>query len=251
MSVSGIDKFKNAMQGFESSYVLIGGSACSLLMAEYGAEFRATKDLDIVILSDRPDDGFAKALWTFVKEGNYEPWARSDSNICFYRFVKPRKTGYPSMLELFARHPEFPLSNKQSEITPLPFKEDISSLSAILLDDDYYAFLLDGLSSIDGISVLDAAHLIPLKMRAHIDLNNRRNADQHVNSADLKKHRKDAIRLLEIIPDDTALALPAKIKADAKQFIGTIEDTDFRIDQLKVGFNRQQAAKRLKELCGV
>ena len=35
-------------------------------------------------------------------------------------------------------------------LTPLPMDEDISSLSAILLDDDYYEFLKQGKVTVDG-----------------------------------------------------------------------------------------------------
>lgn len=34
-------------------------------------------------------------------------------------------------------------------MTPLPMDEDISSLSAILLDDDYYQFLKQGTITVD------------------------------------------------------------------------------------------------------
>ena len=104
MSVAGIDKFRNAMTGFEDDYVLIGGSACDLLMGERGVEFRATKDLDVVVLADHAGKGFARALWSFVRAGGYEPWASSGGAIRFYRFASPSAPGYPRMLELFARH---------------------------------------------------------------------------------------------------------------------------------------------------
>lgn len=42
MSVEGIGLFREAMGGFEGSYALIGGSACDLLLAEQGTNFRPT-----------------------------------------------------------------------------------------------------------------------------------------------------------------------------------------------------------------
>lgn len=251
MSVQGIEAFREAMTGLEGSYALIGGGACDLLLADQGAEFRATKDLDIVVLTDGPVDDFAKALWKFISDGGYEPWRSKDEKVRFYRFVNPRRPGYPHMVELFARHPEFPLFDDESEIAPLPFDEDISSLSAILLDDDYYALLLEGLAVVDGISTLDEAHLIPLKMRAHIDLNDKHDAGAHVNSVDLKKHRKDVLRLLEFIPNDAVLDLPGKIKADAGRFISAVEDPAFRFDQLGLPLNRDEAISRLRTLCDI
>ena len=52
--------------------------------------------------------------------------------------------------------------------------EDISSLSAILLDDDYYEFLKQGKVTVDGVTVLDAAYLIPFKAKAWMDLTDRK-----------------------------------------------------------------------------
>lgn len=47
--------------------------------------------------------------------------------------------------------------------------EDTSSLSAILLNDDFYNFMLQGRAVVDGISVLRAEYLIPFKMFAWLD----------------------------------------------------------------------------------
>ena len=46
--VIGFTKFKEKFQGFENQYVLIGGTACDLLMENEELSFRATKDIDIV-----------------------------------------------------------------------------------------------------------------------------------------------------------------------------------------------------------
>lgn len=251
MSVRGIELFRDAMRGHEDSYVLIGGSACDLLMGAQGERFRATMDLDVVALSQGDDAGFAAALWSFVREGGYEPWTSSDGTLCFYRFVKPKETGYPHMIELFARHPGFRLAAEKSVIAPLPFDEDVSSLSAILLDDDYYQFILEGLVEVEGISTLDAAHLIPLKMRAHIDLAAKHASGAHVNTVDLKKHRKDVFRLLALIPTDTRVTLPAKLAEDALSFIETVHEPGFRIDQLSLGIGLDEAIAMIEVTYGI
>ena len=89
----------------------------------------------------------------------------------------------------------------------------------LLLDDDCYALLVEGLTVVEGVSALDEAHLIPLKMRAHVDLNDKHDAGGRVNGADLRKRRKDVLRLLEFAPDDAALDLPDRVKADAERFV--------------------------------
>ena len=54
MSVQGMELFKERFADFPDRYALIGGSACDLIFASRGLQFRRTKDLDIVILADRP-----------------------------------------------------------------------------------------------------------------------------------------------------------------------------------------------------
>lgn len=66
--------------------------------------------------------------------------------------------------------------------------ENISSLSAILLDDNYYEFLKQGKVTVDGVTVLDAAYLIPFKAKAWMDLTDRKAAGEHVDSKNIKKH---------------------------------------------------------------
>ena len=55
--------------GHEHQYVLIGGAACELIMGEVGLDFRATKDLDIVLIVEALDAAFAERFWAFVEAG--------------------------------------------------------------------------------------------------------------------------------------------------------------------------------------
>ena len=58
------------------------------------------------------------------------------------------------------------LEDETSEVAPLSFDGAVSSLSAIILDDGYYEFIRDNATNVEGITLLDALHIIPLKMRA-------------------------------------------------------------------------------------
>ena len=84
----------------------------------------------------------------------------------FYRFSHPISNQYPTMIELFTRKLDAIQLPEDTVITPLPIDEDISSLSAILLDDDYYEFLKQGKVIVNGVTVLDAAYLIPFKVKS-------------------------------------------------------------------------------------
>lgn len=161
--VTGIDRFRAHFADHEHQYVLIGGAACELLMDEAGLDFRANKDLDIVLIVEALDPAFAESFWSFIEEGGYDIRQRSDGKRILYRFQKPARSDFPAMLELFSRSPEGIKLADDSHLTPLPIDEEAASLSAILLDSDYYAFLKGMVRVIDGIPVLDEAAVIPFK----------------------------------------------------------------------------------------
>lgn len=248
MSVHGIEIFSKKFADFHNQYALIGGSACDLIFSNEGVQFRATKDLDIVILTDRPTKEFAKTLWEFIIDGGYTYGWINDNEVHFYRFINPQNQAFPYMIELFARHPNFILHNENSDIGPLPIDGNISSLSAILLNDAYYNFLTQGLTRIENINIVEASHLIPLKARAHIDLNNRKEIGQHVNKTDLKKHKKDVLRLITLIPSSTAITLDTQIKQDMRHFVQQILDENMCVDQLNIGMTLEEAMIRLETI---
>lgn len=70
------------------------------------------------------------------------------------------------MIELFPRKPDSITLPENATLSPLPLDEEISSLSAILLDNDYYELLRKGRVLISGITVLGAPYLIPFKAKA-------------------------------------------------------------------------------------
>ena len=58
--VSGFTKFRERFQGFEKQYVIIGGTACDLIMENEELPFRATKDVDIVLIVESITAEFGK-----------------------------------------------------------------------------------------------------------------------------------------------------------------------------------------------
>jgi glutathionyl-hydroquinone reductase len=67
--VVGLDRWRQHFAGFEDRYALVGGVACDRLFEEAGIEFRATKDLDVVLLVELLDAIFAERFWAFVEAG--------------------------------------------------------------------------------------------------------------------------------------------------------------------------------------
>ncbi|WP_019531322.1 hypothetical protein [Dasania marina] len=172
--IKGLEIFRKHFAGFEENYTLIGGVACYLSMQEADIDFRATKDLDIVLSAESLSVEFAKKFWDFVIDGNYQHQEKSTGDKQFYRFSIPKKANYPVMLELFSRAPDNFLLEHDNKLTPIPVGDDVSSLSAILLGDDYYQCIQAGKDIIDGVSVLRVEYIIPFKMKAWSELTGRK-----------------------------------------------------------------------------
>lgn len=217
--VRGLDLFKEKFNSFADSYVLIGGAACDLLMEEAGLAFRATKDLDIVLCVEALSPKFVDEFMQFVEKGGYENRQRGEGKQQFYRFSKPASNGYPFMLELFSRTPEGIQIAPDSHLTPIPVEESIYSLSAILLDEDYYQCIQQGRRELDGVQILEVQYIIPFKMRAWLDLTQRKADGQQINSKDIRKHRGDIFRLYPLLSPELRVDLPATIQRDVEAFI--------------------------------
>lgn len=230
----GLDIFRGHFEQYLDQYVLIGGMACDLLLEEAGERFRPTRDIDMVLIVEALTTEFARAFWDFIEKGGYEARKRHDGNPEFYRFVEPKNPKYPIMIELFARPENNVDFSYTGHLIPLHIDDEISSLSAILLNDAYYEFLLDGRTVCSGISVLDAEHLIPLKMKAWLDLTEKKSEGIHVNERDLRKHRQDVFRLFPLISENENIMVSAEIYNDIHQFIDTVEAMSFESNQIGI-----------------
>ena len=227
--MKGLDIFREHFAGTDHQYVLIGGAACEIIMQEVELDFRATKDLDLVLLVEALDKSFGERFWAFVEAGGYEQRERSSGEKEFYRFHKPADSEYPTMLELFARAPDSLKLSADAILTPLPIDEDIASLSAILLDEDYYDALKQFNRVVDGVPVLDERLLIPFKAKAHLDLAARKEAGERIDGSTVRKHRADVFRLLQLLAADERIVLPSAIKVDLGAFVGKVKaDADFK-----------------------
>ena len=240
--VKGIERFLDYFQDFTDEYVLIGGAACDISFKNNNADFRATKDLDIVLIVEALTSGFGERFWKFIQDGGYQNRARSSGKPQFYRFDKPMQAGFPAMIELFART-EYILK-EDFGITPLHIDDSVSSLSAILLNEAYYKALLQGREVIDGISVLPHSMLIPFKAKAWLDLSERDRQGEHVDSRDLKKHRNDIIRMASELLLERC-ELPDEVRNDMRTFIDAMNVTDQEIKNLKLYGVKAEDIQRL------
>ena len=250
--MQGLDKFREFFAGYEGNYILIGGSACTVLLDEVGLEFRATKDIDIVLIIENMSKEFAEKFWEFIKLAGYNNLWEGTAKGKFYRFEKPIDHSYPKMIELFSRFPfEYELT-VETHIVPLHVAEDISSLSAILLNDDYYNFLLNGKKSVDGVSVLDEIHLIPFKAKAWCELTDRHNQGEEGLSKHIKKHIKDIAVLLTLIGGSRNIHLEVSVLEDMIRFIDAVQHEVLDVHTTGVkNMSTEYYGKRLKEIYNI
>lgn len=100
-------------------------------------------------------------------------------------------------------------------------------MSAILLNEEYYRILLDGKVVRAGISVLRPECIILFKARAYLDLKKKKLAGGHVDSSDIKKHKKDILRLSTELMLEKIGTLPETVNADIHEFLHSLEADPF------------------------
>lgn len=222
--VRGLDTFAAFFAGDETRYALIGGVATQLVLEAAALPARATRDLDIVLCVEALDAAFGQKLWDFIEAGGYEVRQHGEHERNFYRFAKPADAKYPHMLEFFAREPGYLPLAQGAHLTPVPFDQQVESLSAILLDQDYYRFLHAHTHQLDGVRIVTERALIPLKARAWLDLVSRKAVDPDaVESRHIRKHRNDVLRLSQLLSEDDRIEVFDAIRTDMTGFCREVE----------------------------
>ena len=249
--IPGLDRFRDRysghFHGLESRYFLIGGAATHLAIDEAGLAFRATKDLDIVLCVETLDDAFVAAFWAFVALGGYDRREAGTAPRRYDRFQRPSDPAFPAMLELFSRRIDGVAVPDGVDLTPVPTGEDLSSLSAILLDDELYAWILEGRRTIAEVPIVGAQHLIALKMRAFVDLSDRRSRGEAVDSRDIKKHRSDVLRLLQVVTAEPLDDVPQAVRHDAARFAAMAREDPPDVRNLALVFGSLGEALTVQE----
>ncbi len=250
--VKGLIRFKEHFQAHTDKFVLIGGTACDLAMTEAGLSFRATKDLDIVLLIEALTTDFGRVFWEFIRLGNYEAREKDSGGNQYYRFRKPTDPAYPAMLELFSKAPNGLILPTEGVLTPIPIGEDISSLSAILLNEAYYSFLQKGKKEIDGLPVVGPVHLMALKAKAWLDLTERRAGGETIDRDNIVKHKRDIFRLFQIADPEFSAELPGVIRADMKNFLRSMESDGVDLKSLGIrGTELDDVLIAIRKLFGI
>lgn len=215
--VRGLDVFRDWFEEYPSRYVVIGGTACNLILAQYGAPERATHDIDMVIVAESFDEAFYRRFISFIKEGGYQHKGKADKYV-LYRFEQPSNESFPPKIELLSRRPEH-LAGIETDLGRFQTIDATGSLSAILLDDAYYDLLDRGIEVLEGIPVLGLHYLPVFKIHAWANLSDDKAAGKTVHSDEINKHRRDVLRLCALFEPGTEIAVPASIVSEVKRFV--------------------------------
>lgn len=245
--VRGLELFRRRFADYTDNYVLIGGAACDVLLEHAALPFRATRDLDIVLCLEVLTPEFGRAFWQFVKDGAYEIQEKSKGERKLYRFRKPAHPEFPEMLELFSRRPDTFAAHAESQLTPIPMDDEISSLSAILLDDDYYHLIQTHKRRVDGLSLLSAESLIVLKAKAYLDLSVRKAAGEAVDAKNIRKHKNDVCRLFAALTPQSRIALPPSIHTEVLMFIDRLGNEPVDFQALGLPFTMPEVISGLRQ----
>ena len=222
--VRGLDTFREYFMDYAENYVIIGGTACSELIEEEGLKPRVTKDIDAILIVEALSDEFVKRFWEFIRAGEYEFWQSISGKTQFYRFIKPKSDGFPFQIELFSRVPDMIKVPEGSHLTPIPVGEELSSLSAILLDDDYYHYAISHTVVLGNLNFVDKDAIIVLKAIAYINNSKRKAEGENVRSEDITKHKNDIFRIVSTFTERDRYEIPEAIKNDLRTFLELIEE---------------------------
>ena len=224
--VVGLDKFKEAFADFKDNYVIIGGTACDIVLSNTDMRPRATDDIDMILVVEKMTKEYGNAFWQFIKDGEYKAGKREKDDktptYTLYRFTT-EKEGYPVKIELLSHHSDMLGEPSGFHIEPIPLSEDLSSLSAIMMDDDNYELTVANSAEQGGVRIATPTTLICLKARAYLNLLNDRANGKHVNSKDIKKHKTDVLKLIATASIPEPVVVPQSVYDSVMEYAESIE----------------------------
>lgn len=220
--VRGLEIWKEFFADYTDNYVLIGGAACNIHEEDFSQTPRATKDLDLILVVEALSAEFGVKFWDFIRLGDYSSRQRGEEKHEYFRFMNPVNGAFPQQVELFSRKAGLLTLPEDARIEPIHIEDGISSLSAILMDDDYYNFTINHSFIYKGVHLANIEALICLKGKAYTDLLARKNNGEQIDSRNIEKHKKDIIRLAAMIFGEDHFDLPSSIREDMERFCNEV-----------------------------
>jgi len=227
--VVGLDRLKSYFEKHQDKYIIIGGTACEIRLESRGINFRGTKDIDMLLIIEALDNDFLESFWSFIRDGEYINRYIDEKERTFFRFTNPQAEDYPTIVELFSRKPDGIILPPDFHLTPIPTDEEFSSLSAMLMDDNYYNFTLENCDVKEGLMIANELALICLKVKAFLNNRQRKAEGHHLQTNDIEKHKKDVIKLATTLTTATLINFNDLIKGDIVKFIAVLREEQTNI----------------------
>lgn len=123
--------------------------------------------------------------------------------------------------------------------------------SGFLYPEAYYKVLLNGKEVRNGLSVLRPEYIILFKAKAYLDQKKRKYLGEKADSSDIKKHKKDILRIASELMLEIVEELPIAVDADIHSFIDLLEQEPFDQNSLKrYGLKNEDIMELLKKVFG-
>lgn len=222
--VIGLDTFSKYFQEYQNSYLIIGGTACDIIIEEAGFIPRATDDIDIILIIEALTPEFVKQFWAFIKDGGYQVQQKEMDKKNCYRFNKPANASFPKQIELFCKVPDVIDADEDAHLTPIPVEEGLSSLSAILLNEEYYQYTIQNAQVKDGVHFAAPHSIICLKAFAYLSNKQLKEEGKDVKEGNIKKHKNDVFRMVFMLNAQDVFETPETIKGDLQTFANTVKN---------------------------
>lgn len=228
----GIKHFAEHFSAFSNQYILIGGAACHVWYADEEPAFRATQDMDIVLVLEQLNDDFVRAFKLYLQTNRYQQWERhhidegTPDKKVMYRFVKPANFHAPAQIELLSRKGNIATLDAECQSAPVKAGDVYTGLSCIVLNDAYYHFLISQARDKESLSILSIPALILLKIKAYLNLSEQYNPDKPHGSdggkRNIRKHRNDVFFMLFSLEGSISCELPETLMNDVRLFIDSM-----------------------------
>lgn len=141
-----------------------------LLDNEISNHGKVTYDIDLVLLSSNSKE-ITQRIKQYVKEGEYKIQTGSTDQYQYYRFIEPKKENFAKEIELFASNENMLELDEKQRIIPIDPEEGLYSLSAIMLDKEYFdTFLAHLEQDIDSKMLKSIVDKLPVEKEQIIEI---------------------------------------------------------------------------------
>ncbi|MFV0482071.1 MAG: hypothetical protein ACK5LP_08810 [Campylobacteraceae bacterium] len=209
--------FQEYFKDLDNFYVVVVGFATLMLLdSEFENHGKATFDIDLVLLTSNSLE-MTQRVKRYMKEGKYTVQIGEKERFKYYRFTKPQKDGFAKEIELVALNENHLELDDMQRIIPIDAEEGLYSLSAIILDVEYFEMIKNNIEKKLIAPCTNTQATIMLKISAFYDLKNR-------GDEKYKKHRRDILKLSLLLTGDEEIKLVGRMQQDFDAFIHHIED---------------------------